>query len=139
MQLGDRLARVEERVAAIEDLLAALSLTVADLGEAAGIPQPPVIEPESELEASPTIVPAAEAAPTRVPPVPPRGYYVITRAPAAHQGLLGLHYSTWPEVAARLPGGRLCGSGCELKRVASEDAAVERWTSRGWQLPLPRH
>ena len=137
MQLGNRVDAIERRVAAIEDLLAALSLSVADLAEAAGIVEPPVVQPDEEAAPAPVVVPAAAApAPTRQAV---RNLYVVTAAPAAAHGLLGVWVCTWNQLASRLPGGRLFGSGVELKRVRDEAAAAERWVEEGWNLPVPRH
>ena len=65
-------------------------------------------------------------------------YYCVTGGP---DHLLGIHLCVWRELEAFLPGGKLFGSGVQLKGHDSLSEAVERWRSKGKHRakPWPRH
>ena len=64
-------------------------------------------------------------------------FYVVTRAPPSHEGIVGIHYTTWARVAEALPTGALIGSGCHCKAFDSESEAADYWVQEGWELPAP--
>ena len=61
-------------------------------------------------------------------------FYTVWSGPPA---LCGIHHQTWKVVEARLPTGRLAGSGCVLKGFDTLEDAAQLWLVQGWKLPAP--
>ncbi len=52
----------------------------------------------------------------------PHNYYAVARSPKA-PGLVGVWFVPWTYLEMLLPGQKLCGSSCKLKRFSSLDSA----------------
>ena len=67
-------------------------------------------------------------------------FYVIFSCPRS-PGIVGIHHGSWAQLASRLPGGRLFGSGAiDCKRFESLDGAERHWfTRRREAYTLHRH
>ena len=59
----------------------------------------------------------------------PARYYVIVRTPAGGQLAVGIYKVQWSEIAQRLPGGRLFGSGVKLWGYDELGDAQARWVN----------
>ena len=64
-------------------------------------------------------------------------FYVVFHAPN-HLECLGIFHGTWSRVLKDiLPGGALCGSGCNVKGFACLQEAKDKWTAEGWESEAP--
>ena len=71
----------------------------------------------AQTDPEPVAAPLLLRSPT---PAGGRHVYVIFRAPCDFDHLVGVHYCAWRELAALLPGGKLCGPRVQdCKRFAS--------------------
>ena len=130
---------------------AAPSSSAASSSGAAAAAQAPSTSPRSDSEAS--SVPAGQAAPLSGPAAaepevirgPPPvlepqghtpGYYAIYKC-KKQPGLVGVHYTLWETLEARLPGGKLAGSGAiSCKKFEQRNDAVKYFTENaGGQVP----
>ena len=67
----------------------------------------------------------------------PAKFYLVTKCP--DQALVGLHYCVWQDLEARLPTGKLIGSGTSLKGYFTASEASARWAQLNPGVPLRDH
>ena len=64
-------------------------------------------------------------------------FYVVFHAPN-HLECLGIFHATWSRLLQDiLPGGALCGSGCNVKGFACLQDAKDKWAAEGWESDAP--
>ena len=120
------------------------------------LPPPPVVAARCTAAASANpelVLPLAKGAPAVKSKAAPKGkarakaeaprrrYYAVTGgAPNDCDTLrLGVHDCQWFVLEKQLPGGKLFGSGCDLKGFDTPTEAGAHWKTAGWKLPAPFH
>ena len=127
------------------------SLAELDLGEFELVPEPEAEAPPPSAVrraaaagygagSASSSTPAAKAAaklaarPSRTQPLT---WYTVTCVRAGAESSLGVHYCRWDDL--RVPGGRLCGSGWNVRRSESKAEAVAKWHSARPSDACPDH